>query len=145
MTTKQTEPAIKSLIHHSDIEWEDPKTLKRNPKNARVHNRKQRRALMAAIRKFKHPTVKPLALVADAILDCSHPDDVVFDPFLGSGTTMVAAHKMGRRGRGIEIDPVYADVVIRRLTEATGLPAIHKDGSSFDEVAAQRRSEMEEA
>jgi len=72
-----------------------------------------------------HPTVKPVALVADAILDCSKRSGLVLDAFAGSGTTLVAAHKTGRRGYGIELDPLYCDVVVRRLSKVTGLPARH--------------------
>jgi len=61
-----------------------------------------------------HPTVKPVALVADAIRDCSLKGDLVLDVFLGSGTTIMAAEKVGRRGYGIEYDPAYVDVSIRR-------------------------------
>jgi len=62
-----------------------------------------------------HPTVKPVALIADAILDCSNRKGVVLDVFAGSGSTLVAAHRTGRRGYGIEIDPHYCDVILRRL------------------------------
>ena len=62
-----------------------------------------------------HPTVKPVAMVADAIRDCSHRRGIVLDAFVGSGTTLIAAEKTGRRGYGIEIDPAYCDVAIRRL------------------------------
>jgi hypothetical protein len=62
-----------------------------------------------------HPTVKPVAMVADAIRDCSHRKGIVLDAFVGSGTTLIAAEKTGRRGYGIEIDPAYCDVTIRRL------------------------------
>lgn len=84
-----------------------------------------------------HPTVKPVALVSDAILDCSRRKDIVLDAFAGSGTTLIAAHKTGRRGYGIEIDPVYCDVIIRRLRERAGLEATLA-GRSFDQVAAER-------
>jgi DNA modification methylase len=81
-----------------------------------------------------HPTVKPLDLVADAILDCSDRGGLVLDAFAGSGTTLLAAEKTGRRGYGIELDPHYCDVIVRRLT-THGLPAVHKvTGRSFDEV-----------
>ena len=62
-----------------------------------------------------HPTVKPVALVVDAILDCSKRKGIVLDAFAGSGTTLVAAHKTGRRGYGIELDPHYCDVILRRM------------------------------
>lgn len=60
-----------------------------------------------------HPTVKPVKLVADAILDCSSRGGVVLDAFAGSGTTLIAAEKTGRRGYGIELDPHYCDVIVR--------------------------------
>lgn len=82
-----------------------------------------------------HPTVKPVALAADAILDCSKRKAIVLDAFAGSGTTLVAAHKTGRRGYGIELDPLYCDVIIRRLSKAAGLAAIHAEtGRSFAEM-----------
>lgn len=93
-----------------------------------------------------HPTVKPVAMVADAILDCSRRKDIVLDAFAGSGTTLVAAHRTGRRGYGIEIDPAYCDVIIRRMRETCGLDAVlDTDGRSFDQVAAERLTECEEA
>jgi DNA modification methylase len=86
-----------------------------------------------------HPTVKPVALVADAIRDCSHRDAIVLDSFAGSGTTLVAAHKTGRRGYLIELDPVYVDVTVKRFEQLTGETAIHADtGRSFDEMREQR-------
>lgn len=89
-----------------------------------------------------HPTVKPLALVVDAILDCSSRGDLILDPFSGSGTTLIAAHKTGRIGAAIELDPVFVDTSLRRLTAASGLVAIHADGRTFDEVAADRATEV---
>jgi DNA modification methylase len=85
-----------------------------------------------------HPTVKPLTLVADALLDCSARGDVVLDAFLGSGTTLLAAERVGRSCYGIEIDPVYVDVAIRRWQKLTGEHAIHASGKSFDEMAESR-------
>jgi DNA modification methylase len=86
-----------------------------------------------------HPTVKPVAVVADAIRDCSHRKDIVLDAFTGYGTTPIAAEQTGRRGFGIEIDPLYCDVTIRRLHAVCGLSAIlEADGRSFDDAAAQR-------
>ncbi|HEY6769451.1 MAG TPA: DNA modification methylase [Candidatus Sulfotelmatobacter sp.] len=72
-----------------------------------------------------HPTVKPVALVADALLDCSARGDLVLDAFLGSGSTLIAAERVGRVCHGIEIDPVYVDVAIRRWQRHTGDYAIH--------------------
>jgi len=84
-----------------------------------------------------HPTVKPVAMVADAILDCSARGDTVLDTFLGSGTTLIAAERVGRICHGIEIDPLYVDVAIRRWQRQTGDHAIHvATGKSFDEIAS---------
>ena len=80
-----------------------------------------------------HPTVKPVALVADAILDCTSRGDVVLDPFLGSGTTLIAAERVGRRCFGIEIDPAYTDTIIRRWQAFSGEIARHAaTGEAFD-------------
>jgi hypothetical protein len=89
-----------------------------------------------------HPTVKPVALVADAILDCSAPKGIVLDAFAGSGTTLVAAHKTRRRGFGIELDPHYCDVILARLKTATRLePVLAGSGATFAEVSAARNAE----
>jgi DNA modification methylase len=86
-----------------------------------------------------HPTVKPVALVADAMRDCSRRGDIVLDPFMGSGTTILAAEKVGRRAYSIEIDPLYVDVAIRRWQEFTKRDAVLvATGQTFDEVAAER-------
>jgi DNA modification methylase len=87
-----------------------------------------------------HPTVKPVALVADAIRDCSKRGGIVLDPFLGSGTTVIAAERTGRRGRGIEIDPVYVDVAIKRWHTYTGKAAkLLATGQTFEAVAEARK------
>ncbi|MGY3145984.1 DNA modification methylase [Bradyrhizobium sp. USDA 3397] len=86
-----------------------------------------------------HPTVKPVALIADAIKDCTRRGDLVLDPFLGSGTTVLAAEHVGRRACGLEIDPLYADAAIRRWQDVTKRDAILvATGQTFDEVAAER-------
>jgi hypothetical protein len=86
-----------------------------------------------------HPTVKPVALVADAILDCSNRGGLVLDCFLGSGTTLIAAEKTGRRAAGMELDPIYVDTVLRRWQEFTGEEAVHAEtGRSFAEESALR-------
>lgn len=83
-----------------------------------------------------HPTVKPVALVADAILDCSARGDIVLDTFLGSGTTLIAAERVGRICYGMEIDPLYVDVAVRRWQRHTGDQAIHAaTGKVFHELA----------
>ncbi len=86
-----------------------------------------------------HPTVKPKKMIADAILDCSTRGGIVLDPFLGSGTTICAAQQTGRKGYGMELDPKYADVCLKRIVAACELPAM-LDGTPFDEVAAKRLS-----
>lgn len=89
-----------------------------------------------------HPTVKPVAMVADAMRDCSTRGGVVLDGFTGSGTLFLAAEKVGRRGFGIEIDPLYADVAIMRWQKMTGKDAIHAEsGETFDERAAHIQAE----
>jgi hypothetical protein len=86
-----------------------------------------------------HPTVKPVAMVADAIKDCSHRKGIVLDPFAGSGTTLIAAEQTGRRGYGVEIDPHYCDVVIRRLKTVCGLTAVlEATGVDFGDTVIAR-------
>ena len=85
-----------------------------------------------------HPTGKSRKMFADAILDVTKPGDVVFDGFLGSGTTLVAAQMTGRRGYGIELDPRYADVILRRVSEATGCEPLLNGVTPLSEVRAQR-------
>ncbi|MCB1483893.1 MAG: ParB N-terminal domain-containing protein [Hyphomicrobiaceae bacterium] len=88
-----------------------------------------------------HPTVKPVALVADAILDCSRRKGIVLDAFAGSGTTLVATERTGRRGYGIELDPLYCDVIVRRLATVAGLEAVHAEsGRTFSDLAAERET-----
>lgn len=92
-----------------------------------------------------HPTVKPVAMVADAILDASRPKDIVLDAFAGSGTTLVAAHRTKRRGYGIELDPVYCDVILKRLHRVTGIEPVHvATGHTFAEIERQRAADGEE-
>jgi DNA modification methylase len=86
-----------------------------------------------------HPTVKPVQLVADAILDASKRHAVVLDPFLGSGTTLLAAERTGRQACGLELEPRYIDVAIRRWQEHTGRAAVHAEsGLTFDRLAEHR-------
>jgi len=82
-----------------------------------------------------HPTIKPVELVADAILDCTARRDVVLDPFLGSGTTLVAAERTGRICCGMEVDPRYVDLAVRRWQTFTRRNAIHESsGKTFCEI-----------
>jgi DNA modification methylase len=86
-----------------------------------------------------HPTVKPVALVAEAIKDCSRRGEIVLDPFAGSGTTLVAAEKTGRRARLVEFDPAYCDQIVRRFEHVTGKHAkLATTGQSFEAVAEER-------
>jgi DNA modification methylase len=85
-----------------------------------------------------HPTVKPVAMVADAILDCSARGDIVLDAFLGSGTTVIAAERTGRRCYGLELDPAYVDTAIRRWQARTGGSARHQaSGRNFNDLAEE--------
>lgn len=86
-----------------------------------------------------HPTVKPVALVADAILDCSARGEVVVDGFLGSGTTVIAAERTGRHCHGLEIDPHYVDIIIRRWQTYTGESARHLTSNlTFQQLESER-------
>jgi len=87
-----------------------------------------------------HPTVKPVAMIADAMLDCSSRGDIVLDAFLGSGTTVMAAERTGRICYGIEIDPLYVDTAIRRWQAYTGQTAVHgESGQTFNGLEAERK------
>lgn len=89
-----------------------------------------------------HPTVKPTPMLQDALIDLTNRDEIVLDPFLGSGSTLIAADKTGRVCRGVELDPFYVDVIIRRYAAAGGTTAILADtGESFEELASRRRNE----
>jgi DNA modification methylase len=80
-----------------------------------------------------HPTPKPVALIADAIKDCTARGDLVLDPFLGSGTAVIAAERSGRRCYGLELDPLYVDTIIRRWQRQTKLEAVHlESGKTFN-------------
>lgn len=86
-----------------------------------------------------HATPKPVRMIADAILDVSARGDIVIDAFLGSGTTIIAAERVGRRCFGVEIDPHFADIIVRRFERHSGEPAIHiTTGKTFDEIGAER-------
>ncbi len=86
-----------------------------------------------------HPTVKPVAMVMDALKDCSNRGGIVLDPFGGSGTTMIAAERTKRRARLMEIDPLYCDTIVQRWQEYTGKTArLAGSNESFDEVKLRR-------
>jgi ParB-like chromosome segregation protein Spo0J len=87
-----------------------------------------------------HPTVKPVAMLADAMMDCTARGDLILDPFLGSGSTLIAAEKIGRKCYGIEIDPVFADLIVGRWESFTGAKAVHEEsGKSFDDLIHDRK------
>jgi DNA modification methylase len=93
-----------------------------------------------------HPTVKPVALVADAIKDCSRRGGLVLDPFGGSGTTLIAAERTGRKARTLEIDAAYVDVAVRRWQTYTGKTAtLAATGQTFEQVEEERSSALSAA
>jgi DNA modification methylase len=90
-----------------------------------------------------HPTVKPVAMIADAIKDCSRRGEIILDCFGGSGSTLIAAEKTGRRARLIEYDPLYCDTIIRRWEKHSGKRAVLAEtGQAFEEVSETRLSEL---
>lgn len=91
----------------------------------------------------RHPTVKPVALIADAIRDCSRRGEIVLDGFGGSGSTLIAAEKTGRSSRLIEFDPIYCDTIVRRWELFTGKKAkLAKTEQSFEDVADDRHGPL---
>jgi DNA modification methylase len=84
-----------------------------------------------------HPTVKPILMVADAIQDSTRRNDIVLDPFLGSGTTLLAAERTGRRCYGVELDPLYVDTTIQRWQRMTARKAHNQLGESFEVVKSK--------
>src|SRR5947209_11872303 len=86
-----------------------------------------------------HPTVKPVALVAEAIKDCSRRGGIVLDPFAGSGTTLIAAEKTGRLARLVEFDPAYCDQILRRYARITGKQAKLATTEQTCEAVAEER------
>ena len=89
-----------------------------------------------------HPTVKPTAMLEDALLDLTNRGDFVLDPFLGSGSTLIAAENTGRVCRGVELDPLYVDVIVRRYEAASGTAAVLVEtGETFEELEQRRTRE----
>jgi len=94
-------------------------------------------------RRQYHPTVKPVAMLEDALLDMTEPSDIVLDPFLGSGSTLIACEKTGRHCRGLELDPLYVEVILRRYEAVTTRPAVLEiTGETFAELAGRRQREV---
>jgi DNA modification methylase len=90
------------------------------------------------------PTVKPVAMLEDALLDMTERGDIVIDPFLGSGSTLIACEKTGRRCRGVELDPLYVEVVLRRYEAVTGQAAVlESTAETYAQLAARRQFEAE--
>lgn len=86
-----------------------------------------------------HPTVKPVALITDAIRDCSKRGQIILDAFAGSGSTLIAAETTGRAARLIEYDPLYCDTILRRWEAFTGKPAVLANiEQTFDAVSEAR-------
>ena len=86
-----------------------------------------------------HPTVKPVTMLEDALLDMTERGDIVLDLFLGSGSTLIAAEKTGRRCRGVELDPLYVDVILRRYEAVTRRQAVlESTGETYAELALRR-------
>jgi DNA modification methylase len=86
-----------------------------------------------------HPTVKPVAMIADAIRDVTRRAEIVLDPFSGSGTTVIAAEKTGRHARVIEYDPGYCDVIVRRWQKYTGKNAtLDRSNRTFEDIEGER-------
>ena len=90
-----------------------------------------------------HPTVKPTAMLEDGLLDLTNRGDIVLDPFLGSGSTLIAAENTDRVCRGVELDPLYVDIIIRRYEAASGNAALlDETGETFAELSARREREV---
>jgi DNA modification methylase len=86
-----------------------------------------------------HPTAKPVAMIIDAIKDCSRGKGIILDPFSGSGTTIIACQRTRRVARAMELDPAYVDLAVRRWEALTGKLALHQEsGLTLDELAATR-------
>jgi DNA modification methylase len=93
----------------------------------------------------QHPTVKPVAMLEDALLDVTERRDTVLDPFLGSGSTLIAAENTGRHCRGVELDPLYVDVILSRYEAVTGRPAVlERTGETFGKLAIRRQRDAED-
>jgi DNA modification methylase len=89
-----------------------------------------------------HPTVKPTAMLEDALLDLTNRGEIVVDPFLGSGSTLIASETTGRICRGVELDPLYVEVIVRCYEVATGeLAVLAETGETFQALMARRARE----
>ena len=111
----------------------------RGPNRTNVWNYPSRRVRTPGL--DLQPTVKPIAMVGDAILDVTQRGDIVLDPFCGCGTTILAAERTGRRCYAIELDPGHVDTAIDRWQRMTKRAAVHANGKTFEEMRAERRRE----
>ena len=92
----------------------------------------------------RDPTVKPVAMLEDALLDMTERGDIVIDPFLGSGSTLIACEKTGRRCRGVELDPLYVELILRRYEAVTGQAAVLESTGETYGLAARGQREAEQ-
>ncbi len=90
-----------------------------------------------------HPTVKPIAMLEDALLDLTHRGDIVLDPFLGSGSTLIAAERTGRVCLGLELDPLYVDVIVRRYEAVTGSSDPRRDRRELHGFSKRERARLD--
>ena len=143
MMDPRARPAPRMLIVYRAIDQ-----LKPDPNNARRHSKKQIRQLGESIKAFDFNipilidrdgnVITGHARLADAILDCSARGDIVLDAFLGSGTTVIAAERTGRRCYGLELDPAYVDTLVRRWQALTSGNAHHAvSGRNFDDLVRE--------
>ena len=94
-------------------------------------------------RRQYHPTVKPVAMLEDALRDMTERGDIVIDPFLGSGSTLMACERTDRHCRGLELDPLYVEVIMRRYEAVTKKPAdLESTGEIFAELAVRRQRDV---
>ncbi len=118
----------------------------RDRTNVWTYDGANRKGSSAASALADHPTPKPVELVVDALMDVTERDALVLDPFIGSGTTIMACEQSGRRAAGIELDPKYIDSTIRRWERLTGERAVHiATGLTFSELAESRSGVNSEA
>lgn len=97
------------------------------------------------VNEYVHPTQKPVELICYALVNSTKADDIVLDPFLGSGSTLIASHKTDRVAYGIELDPAFVDVIVQRWVDYTGITEVLKNGESItwevsDSVAASKEN-----
>lgn len=126
---RQYEPILYGWRRRSEHYW----CGKRDQSNVWFHNKLRKNEL--------HPTMKPVDLVMHAIKNSSRKHDIVLDPFAGSGTTLIAAEKLGRCARLIELDPIYVDTIVERWQNLTGKTAYHKQtGQTYVSISSNRKS-----